>query len=250
MKIPLSWLRDYVPIQLPLGELARRLTLAGLEVASVRLIGRPVPEGLKIKLDQPGPVWDRDKVVVAQVVKVEPHPNADKLKLPTVAYGDGRVMKMVTGAPNIQVGDSGQKVVLGLAGSKYYDGHATPKAIKELKPGKVRGEPSDAMVMSTYELGIDEEHEGIILLDDDAPVGTPLVDFMGDAVLEVDVLPNMARCLSLLGVAREVAALTGKTVQVPKSGAEATGPPVKGQVEVAITDPKLSARYSAMLIKG
>src|SRR5271156_6180778 len=136
MKIPLSWLRDYVPLKISVAELARRMTLAGLEVASVRLIGLSVPEGLKIKLDEPGPVWDRDKVLVAEVLKVEPHPNADRLKLPTVGYGQGRVMKMVTGAPNLNVGDSGQKVALGLAGSVLFDGHATPKVLKELKPGK------------------------------------------------------------------------------------------------------------------
>ena len=115
MKVPLRWLRDYVDPKIPAGELARLLTLAGLEVAGVRVLGLPVPEGLRVRLDEPGPVWDRDKVFVAQVVKVEPHPNADRLKLPTVDYGQGRVKKMVTGAPNVRVGDSGQKVVLGLS---------------------------------------------------------------------------------------------------------------------------------------
>ena len=76
------------------------------------------------------------------------------------------------------------------------------------------------MVCSSYELGIDDEHEGIILLEDDAPVGMPLADFMGDVVLEVDVLPNMARCLSLIGVAREVAALTGQPLTLPPHDAE------------------------------
>ncbi len=250
MKVPLRWLRDYVDPQVPVGELARRLTLAGLEVAGARVLGLPVPEGLRVRLDEQGPTWDRDKIFVAQVVKVEPHPNADKLKLPTVDYGQGRIKKMVTGAPNVQIGDSGQKVVLGLAGSIYRDGHVSPPAIKELKPAKVRGEPSDAMVMSTFELGIDEEHEGIIILDEDAPVGMPLADFMGDVVLEIDVLPNMARCLSMIGVAREVAAITGQTLKLPTPAALPKGESIRGQVEVAIADPKLSARYSAMLIKG
>src|ERR671930_420603 len=112
MKISLRWLREYVDPQVPVGELARRLTLAGLEVTGARVLGLAVPEGLRVRLDEPGPVWDRDKIVVAQVVKVEPHPNADKLKLPTVEYGQGRTRKMVTGAPNLNVGDVGQKVVL------------------------------------------------------------------------------------------------------------------------------------------
>ena len=250
MKVPLKWLEDYVPLTFPVAELAERLTLAGLEVSGVRLIGVPPPEGLRVKAEEAGPVWDRDKVVVAQVVTVEKHPNADKLKLPTVDYGQGRTKKMVTGAPNLNVGDSGQKVVLALAGSVLYDGHATPKKLAELKPGNIRGEPSDAMVCSTYELGIDEEHEGIILLEDDAPVGTPLADFMGDVVLELDVLPNMARCLSMIGVAREVAALTGQALKLPPHDAEASGESIEGQVRVVIEDPKLSARYAAMLLRS
>src|SRR5204862_1279068 len=102
-----------------------------------------------------------------------------------------------------------------LAGSVLYDGHSAEKVLKELKPAKVRGVPSDAMVCSFRELGISDEHEGIILLEDEAPVGTPLADFMGDIILEIDVLPNMARCLSMIGVAREAAALTGVSLQVP-----------------------------------
>src|SRR5580692_4116863 len=211
MKVPLNWLRDYVKLSTTVSELVERLTISGLEVAAVRLFGLPVPEGLRVKQDQPGPSWDREKIVTAQVVSIAKHPNADKLKLVQLDYGTGTPKQVVTGAPNIAVGDKGQKVVLGLSGCRYFDGHATPKAIKELKPSNLRGVPSDAMVMSTFELGIDEEHEGIILLEDDAPVGKPLVDFMGDAVLELEVLPNMARCLSMIGVAREVAALTGQS---------------------------------------
>ena len=111
----------------------------------------------------------------------------------------------------------------------YFDGHATPKVLKELKPGKIRGVPSDAMVCSAYELGISDEHEGIILLEEDAPVGMPLADLMGDVVLEVDVLPNMARCLSMIGVAREVAAITGQALQQSEAPpSQATGPADQG----------------------
>jgi phenylalanyl-tRNA synthetase beta chain len=255
MKVPLKWLADYVPVDLDrAAELVERLTLAGLEVAGSRPIGLPTPAGLRVKAEDRGPVWDRDKIVIAKVVQVEKHPNADKLKLPTVEYGEGRTKKMVTGAPNISVGDSGQKVVLGLAGSVLFDGHSTPKTLKELKPSKIRGEPSDAMVCSSLELGIDEEHEGIILLEDGAPVGMPAADFMGDIVIEIDVLPNMARCLSMIGVAREVAALTGKTLKLPGNElgvrGQGSGEPITGQVSVQIEDPKLSARYAAALLKG
>src|SRR5262245_12999195 len=148
MKIPLKWLADYVPLDLPVAELARRLSLAGREAGAFRSYGLPAPEGLRVRQEEPGPVWDRDKVFTARLVSVEKHPNADKLKLPTVEYGQGRTLKMVTGAPNINVGDRGGKVVLGLAGTRYFDGHVSPRQIKELKPGVIRGQPSEAMVMS------------------------------------------------------------------------------------------------------
>src|ERR1700683_2638060 len=129
MKIPLSWLREYVEVTLPVGELARRLTLAGLEVGGVRAFGLPIPEGLKV--EEPGPVWAKDQVVTAQVLKVENHPNADKLKLVHAEYGAAAPKMVVTGAPNLSVGDVGQKVILGLAGTQYWDGHATPKKLAE-----------------------------------------------------------------------------------------------------------------------
>jgi phenylalanyl-tRNA synthetase beta chain len=232
------------------ADLAERLTLAGLEVAGVRVIGLPLPEGLHSKGEEVGPVWDRDKIVVGEVLGVDRHPNADRLTVPTVGYGQGRTKTLVTGAPNIKVGDKGQKVVVALAGSVLYDGHAEEKVLKELKPTKIRGVPSDAMVCSFKELGISDEHEGIILLEEDAPVGMPLADFMGDIVLELDVTPNMARCLSMIGVAREVAALFGTEVKLPTAGVNATGPPIAGRVQVAIEDPQLSARYAAALILG
>jgi phenylalanyl-tRNA synthetase beta chain len=251
MKVPLSWLREYVELVLPPAQLVERLTLAGLEVASVRVLGLPMADGLRVKADDAGPVWAPDKVMLARVLKTDKHPNADKLKLVTVDYGGGRTKEVVTGAPNIAPGDAGQRVILGLSGTSYFDGHVSPKAIKELRPTTIRGVPSDAMLMSEYELGISEEHEGIILLGDDAPTpGTPLVDYMGDIVIEIDVLPNMARCLSMIGVAREVAAITGQTLRLPPYLMQASGPGIGGRVNVEIEDSKLSARYAAALLLG
>ncbi len=252
MKVPLSWLREYVdvPPTVTVAELVDRLTLAGLEVAGVRVYGVEIPEGVRVKPEDRGPVWAPDKVITARVVKVEKHPDADKLKLVTVEYGAAQPKVMVTGAPNIKIGDSGQEVILGLAGTQYFDGHVSPKQVKELKPAKIRGVPSDAMVMSEFELGISDEHEGIIILEPDAPVGTPYAELAGDVVLEIDVLPNMARCLGMLGVAREAAAIVGAKVKAPSAGVEAKGKPIEGRVTVSIADPKLSARYTAMLIEG
>ncbi len=246
MKIPLKWLEEYVPLTLPVAELAERLTLAGLEVSGVRLIGVPPPEGLRVKSAEAGPVWQRDKIVIARVEKIEPHPDpvVVNLKLPTVTYGEGRSKQLVTGATNLKVGEAGQKVVLALTGSVLFNHHAksSEKVLQELKPAKIRGIPSDAMVCSTFELGIDDDKEaGIILLEEDAPVGMPLVDFMGDVVLELEVTPNLARCLSLIGVAREVAALTGQSLRLPPHQAKAEAPAVEKQVSVSIEDPKLCA---------
>ncbi len=250
MKVPLSWLREYVDVPLPVAQLAERLTLAGLEVSGLRVLGLPIPEGLRVKEEDTGPVWQRDKIVIGKVLTVERHPNADRLTLATVDYGASQPKTVVTGAPNIKVGDSGQKVIVALAGSMLFDGHASEKVLKELKASKIRGVPSDAMVCSAFELGISEEHEGIIILEDDAPVGTPLADFMGEIVLELDITPNLARCLSMIGVAREVAALTGQTLRLPSYTVQATGEPIEGQVQVVIEDSGLSARYAAMLLKG
>jgi phenylalanyl-tRNA synthetase beta chain len=254
MKIPLKWLADYVPLTLPVAELVERLTLAGLEVSGVQLLGVPPPPGLRVKAEEAGPVWDPDRIVIAEITSVAPHPDPEvvNLKLPTVSYGQGRTKQLVTGAPNIKVGDVGLKVILALSGSFLYSHHAkgNEKKLQELKPAKIRGIPSDAMVCSAFELGLSEDREGgIILLEKEAPVGTPLVEYVGDIVLEVDVLPNMARCLSMIGVAREVAALTGQHVQLPPHEAPASGKPIEGRVHVAIEDPQRCARYAAMLLE-
>jgi phenylalanyl-tRNA synthetase beta chain len=250
MKVPLSWLRDYVDLPPSVSQLVERLTLAGLEVESVRVLGLPVPEGLQVKQEDPGPVWKRDKIIIGQVLGVEQHPNADRLTLATVDYGAGQPKTVVTGAPNLRVGDRGQKVIVALSGSLLFDGHASEKVLKELKPSKIRGVASDAMVCSAYELGISDEHEGIILLEQDAPVGRPLADFMGDIVLDIDVLPNMARCMSMIGAAREMAVLTGNQLRLPSTAVPSGGEAIEGKVQVTIADPKLSARYAAALIKS
>src|SRR5207253_290439 len=204
-------------------------------------IGLPVPEGLRVKAEDAGPLWDRNKIVIGKVLTVERHPNADRLTLATVEYGAAQPKTVVTGAPNLKVGDRGQTVIVALAGSVLFDGHADAKVLKELKPSKIRGVPSDAMVCSAYELGISEEHEGIILLQEDVPPGTPLADFMGDIILDLDVTPNLARCLSMIGVAREVAALTGQAVRLPSHAVQARGPSIPGRVDVVIEVPKFSA---------
>ncbi|HKB05755.1 MAG TPA: hypothetical protein VKD90_26280, partial [Gemmataceae bacterium] len=236
MKVPLKWLGEHVDLaDVALPELVERLTLAGLEVTGVRLFGLPVPPGLKVKEAELGPEWDRDKVVTAQVLQIEKHPNADKLKLVTVDYGAAEPKRVVTGAPNIAVGEHGQKVILGLRGTRYFmeeedkQTKQARKVIRTLEPKELRGIPNDAMCMSNFELGINDEHEGIILLEPDAPVGVPAADLFGDAVLEIDVLPNMARCLSMIGIAREVAAIFDRKAVAPKPTPTRTGETIDGK---------------------
>src|SRR5947209_217936 len=106
MKVPLNWLREYVDLPPSVAQLGERLTLAGLELAGVRVFGLPVPEGLRVKEEEAGPVWDRDKIVIGKVLAVERHPNADRLTLVTVEYGAPQPKTVVTGAPNLKVGDS------------------------------------------------------------------------------------------------------------------------------------------------
>ena len=248
MKISLSWLREMIPLP-PLTDLVARLNLAGLEVASLRPIGTEIPKELAPLVGEPGPVWASDKVVFAKILRIDRHPDADRLKLPIVDHGTGEEKPLVTGAPNIAVGESGQTVILARTGSVLFDGHSDVKTLKELKPTKIRGIPSDSMLCSAFELGLSDEHEGIILYPEEIKPGTPAVDVLGDTVVEVDILPNMGRCLSMLGVAREVAALFGGEVCTPEAKLSESGDwPAK--VGVSIEDTSVSQRYSSRAIAG
>lgn len=246
MKVPVSWLKEFVDITMPIDQLAEKLTLSGLEVAEVIKIG---VHGSELP-------WDPDKVLVGNILEVKPHPNADRLVLADVDYGAEQPHTVVTGAPNLfEYRGLGRlshplKSVFAKEGAELYDGHAEGKVKVKLKGKPVRGVMSDAMLCSEKELGMSEEHEGIIILPADAPVGTPLRDYLGDEVLEIDILPNTARALSILGVAREVAALTGAALHVPEVTIEATGPSIAGRVTVTVEAPDLCPRFSATLIEG
>jgi phenylalanyl-tRNA synthetase beta chain len=239
MKVPISWLKKYVDITISLDELAERLTLAGLEVASLERIGD---------------WWDREKIVVGEVLQVRPHPDADRLVLVDVAYGGDEVEQCVTGAPNLfpykGQGRVSLKVAFAMEGAELYDGHKEGFVKTRLKRTKIRGVPSRAMVCSEKELGISEAHEGIMFLPGDAPVGAPLSDYLGDAVLDLDLTPNLARCLSMIGVAREVAALTGVPLRYPSTDWQTDGPPADALARIEIEDPDLCNRYIGTIIQG
>ena len=227
MRIPLRWLADYVDLTLPTEELARRLTTAGVEVGEI--------------ISSAGE-WDG--VVVAEVIKVEKHPNADRLTLVTVHLGNDRFETVVCGTPNVAVG---QKVAFAPEGTRLIDGHTGEATV--LKRAKIRGVDSAGMVLSEKELGISDSHEGILVLPDDAPVGTPLAAVLGETVFDLDLTPNRPDLLSVLGVAREVAALSGSKVRDPSIAYQATGEPIKARAQVEVVDRDLCPRYVAGLIE-
>jgi len=259
MKVPVSWLRDFVEITLPLPELAQRLTMAGLEVENLHYIGLPMPgPGDTQEVSISGIGWDPEKIVVAAISEVMPHPNADRLTL--CKLFDGLQEHIVlTGAPNLfPYKGSGAlpaplKVAYAREGARIYDGHQPGQVLTTLKRAKIRGVDSYSMVCSEKELGISEEHEGILLLDDDAPVGAPLCDYIGDAVLDIAILPNIARCANILGVAREVAALTGQALKTVPSSAglgDLARNPAQAFARIEITDPELNQRFVLGLVRN
>jgi phenylalanyl-tRNA synthetase beta chain len=250
MKLPLSWIREYVDINISPEDLAMKLTFAGLEVEQMEYIGLPRPAGSRASGERPELAWDRDKIFVGEILEVKPHPNADRLTIVRVAYGAREPIEMVTGAPNIKIGERGYKVALALEGARLFDGHKPGWEIATLKKSKIRGIESGSMVCSEKELGISDEHEGILLLPDDAPVGMPLADYLGDVVFDIKINPNMARCASVIGVAREIAALTGAKLKAVPQKIVAKGAPIEGQVKVVIQNPELNPRFTVALIRG
>jgi phenylalanyl-tRNA synthetase beta chain len=257
MRVPISWLKDFVDLTLDIPELAHRLTLAGLEVEEIQYVGLPIPEGAGRGLHETkisGLSWDPKTIVVGEVLEVMPHPNADRLVLCRLDDGE-REHTVLTGAPNLfPFKGKGPlpaplKVAYAREGARLYDGHKPGAEMMTLKRSKIRGVESYSMACSEKELGISDEHEGIILLDADAPTGMPLVEYMGDAVLEINITPNMARNANILGVAREAAALTGAPLKAPSYDVQGTGPRLAGRVSLAIEDPELNPRFVLGLIE-
>ena len=264
MKVPISWLREFVDIELTIPELAHRLTLAGLEVEEIRYVGLPLPEGeiepgsgrrRSIGAKVTGLAWDPKTIVVGAVHEVMPHPNADRLVLCRLEDGV-QEHTVLTGAPNLFTykGQGALKKPLKVAyareGATLIDGHQPEQQLFTLKRAKIRGVDSYSMACSEKELGISNEHEGVILLDDDAPIGVPLVDYMGDAVLDITLTPNIARNANILGVAREISALTGIPLREPSFDVSWTGPALAGRVSLDIRKPELNPRFVLGLIEG
>jgi len=227
MKVSLNWLKGYVDVSLAPDDLARKLTLAGIEVGIALVAGGS---------------WEG--ITVGQIITINPHPNADRLRLVTVNLGT-KQETVVCGAPNLRLGD---KVAFAAVGAQLVDGHSGQGF--RLRPAKIRGIPSSGMVCSEKELGISDSHQGILVLAAEAPLGMPLANWLGDVILDLEVTPNRPDCLSVVGIAREVAALTGQTVHLPEPTYQELDCPIEQKAAVEINDPELCPRYVASLIIG
>ncbi|MFC1988426.1 phenylalanine--tRNA ligase subunit beta [Chloroflexota bacterium] len=227
MKVPINWIKEYVDIALPVADLSEKLTMAGFEIEAI---------------EDKGGSWEN--IVIGQITAINPHPNAERLTLPTVDLG-GEQATVVCGAPNLKVG---ARVAFARVGAKLIDGHTGQLTI--LKSAKIRGIDSSGMVCSEKELGISENHLGILILPDDAPVGTPLADYLGDVILNIAVTPNRPDCLSVIGIAREVAALTGQTPHIAETNYKETLSAVDQHITIEINAQDLCPRYCASLITG
>ncbi|GMR22974.1 MAG: phenylalanine--tRNA ligase subunit beta [Acidobacteriota bacterium] len=230
MRVPVKWLSEYVTLNLPVADIAHRLTMAGLEVTGI---------------ERTGEEWDG--VVVGHVLDVKKHPDADRLSLVSVDVGD-ETFEVVCGAPNVA---RGQNIAYAKLGARLFfsDGAHTGEK-KKLKKAKIRGVVSTGMVCSERELGLSDEHEGILVLSESTEKGQPLADVFGDTVLDIDMKPNRADGLSVLGVARDVAALTGESLREPDLSFEAFGGAIDGRASVEIQDPDLCSRFTLAIIEN
>ena len=228
MLVPLKWLSEYVDLRLPPSELAHRLSMAGAEVERIISSG----EG-----------WDQ--VVLGRVERVDPHPNADRLRLATVSYGGAEPLQVVCGAPNLA---AGQTVAFAQVGAELLD--PSTREPRKLKRGKIRGVVSMGMVCSERELGLSDEHEGILVLESDSPVGTPLAEVLGEITFDITPTPNRPDHFSILGIAREVAALTGVSVREPDDAYSESATDVLSRTSVEIEDAEGCPRYTAIVIDG
>ncbi len=262
MLVPISWIKDYVdiPADMPAEVLAERLTLAGLEVGKIRYIG--VPQSRVPGITVPPSdhlVWDRDKLVLGKIVEVKSHPDADRLVIALVEYGGEELEACVTGAPNLypykDAGPLNPPLWSPFAkeGAEVWDGHSETPQRMILKGRKLRGVYNKSMVCSEKELGLSDEHEGIMLLEDEVVAGfapgAPLQDVLGDVVLDIELTPNLARSWSVAGVAREVAALLGVEMRYPPTDVLMEGPAIEGRVQIEIQEPELNPRFVLTLIE-
>ena len=234
MRVPVSWLREYVDWTGSVEELAELLTMSGTEVEGIDWVGAPRDaENLA-------------RFVVGKVVTREKHPNADKLSLCTVDVGEasGGIHQIVCGAHNFSAGDV---VAVSLAGAVLENG-------LKLRKSAIRGVESNGMMMSERELGYEDDSPGIVVLPAECEVGAPLQSYLpvSEAVLELELTSNRPDCFSIYGIAREVAAASGAALAPPPTVGPAVlgGAPAAEAIRVEVADPDLCSRYGARVIRG
>ncbi len=224
MRVSLSWLKEYVSIEMDIDRLVKALTMVGLEVESVS---------------------DRytylKRVVVGCVRKTAPHPQANKLKLCEVDIGS-QTLRVVCGAPNVK---SNLTVAVALPGAVLPDGTVLQKSL-------IRGSASEGMLCSEMELGLGIVSSGIMELDSHLPLGQPLPQALAldDTVIEIDLTPNRADCLSLIGIAREIAGIQNSTLNYPHNRLTDSGNAIADMTSVTIEAPDFCPRYAARLLTG
>ena len=230
MQFPESWLREFCDPPIATAELAERLTMAGLEVENLRSVAPPF-----------------HGVVVAKVLSVAPHPNADRLRVCEVDVGAAETLSIVCGAPNVRAGMKAPCALVGAELPPAKEGASEPFRIEI---GKIRGVESRGMLCSARELKLSEDREGLLALDDNATVGTDLREalHLDDTIFTLKLTPNLGHALSVHGVAREVAAITGAPLKSPTFAKAPVGSDRK--LPVAIEAPDLCGRFSGRVIAG
>jgi len=234
MKVTYNWLKQYVSFDWPPEELAARLTMLGLEVEGVQKLG-----------------GEFDGIVVAQVLTRDKHPNADKLSVCRVNDGRGERL-IVCGAQNFQAGD---KVPLILPGHNLPAQAGAPPVT--IKAGKIRGVESQGMLCSPDELGLPEKIDGLLILRPDASVGQPFAEYLerpeSDVVYDLEITPNRPDWNSVIGIAREISALTGNPLRLPEihiAPSQLAGEPTEKMLAVRIQEPEFCRRYTARMLRG
>ncbi|AMX82668.1 phenylalanine--tRNA ligase subunit beta [Geobacillus subterraneus] len=232
MLVSYRWLGEYVDLTgVTAEELADRITKSGIEVERVEVLNR----GMK-------------GVVIGHVLECEPHPNADKLRKCLVDLGEGEPVQIICGAPNVA---KGQNVAVAKVGA-VLPGHF------KIKRAKLRGEESNGMICSLQELGVEtkvvpkEYAEGIFVFPSDAPVGADALEWLGlhDEVLELSLTPNRADCLSMIGVAYEVAAILGRAVKLPEAAVKENNEMIHDYISVRVEAPEDNPLYAGRIVKN
>jgi phenylalanyl-tRNA synthetase beta chain len=224
MKLPYSWLKEISGVDWPVDQVENRLTLSG----TAGLAAKVNPDHFR-------------HVVIGKITRLEKHPDADKLLVTEVDTG-GDKHTIICGAPNCAVG---QKVVVALPGANL-------KGRFEVKEIKMRGVKSAGMICAEDELGLSDDHSGIMVLEDDAPLGEPVYEYLGldEAVITFEITPNRPDCLSAIGIARELATLDGKELRLEQPKMADSGRKASDYIKVTIDDTDACPRYAARIIEN